>query len=317
MRDPSRLEAEDFVLLDNIQDLRLGQWSVSNGAMTKMLDIVYLAGHCPTFDRFSLVYLLTNANRRYPSTFPEILETILSHVNHNILRWSVTFVCRQWFLMSKVRPLCQVAWDSQWGTKLEPVLVTVPGAGNGPPKHCRLFYTSLRELDLRLDFFEDDQLDCIDFPSSLTNLKLDLCNSGIKTMHLGVVLNSCRLLEVLHAGRVDDFRIVGLSFNSSQKPLTLRSLVFRNVAYLQPELKDLLRNTPRLQELKFIGLQSKSRSHQDRFTDMELDQYDLFQYIRMLGLTIDNSHFSIAERYSTETEWHQRLNEHPRDSTEW
>ncbi|KAF9151136.1 hypothetical protein BG015_007028 [Linnemannia schmuckeri] len=83
------------------------------------------------------------------------------------------------------------------------------------PKHCRLFYTPLHELDLCLGFIEDDQLDYIDFPSSLISLKLDLCNSGIKTMHLGIVLSKCRLLEGFRACRMSDFRIVGPSFDSS------------------------------------------------------------------------------------------------------
>ncbi|KAF9909544.1 hypothetical protein EC991_008369 [Linnemannia zychae] len=299
------------------------------------------------------------SNPRSPFDITEIAELIFSHIDDVSYRRTVPFVCRQWFLLSKGRCLRQLAWDNRWGTRLEPVLAKLPGVGRficchrgleggakvrkqlflalknysqryyegfqqrgyfSQPASCRLFYMSLRELDLRVDFIEGDQLDYIKYPSSLTSLKLDLRNVADKRMELGILFRQCPLLEVFHAGRVGEFRIKSawhpLSPNV-QKPLVLRSLVLRDVAYDQWELETLLKFTPRLQELKLIGIQSRSRSVNDRFEIFSLDSNAIYTLIRKLSLPIDSYHFSIVDRPARDGEPYEKLHMFPRPPSEW
>ncbi|KAG0277557.1 hypothetical protein BGZ95_005728 [Linnemannia exigua] len=298
---------------------------------------------------------------RSPFDITEIVERILSHADDLSLRRTVPFVCRQWFLMIKEKPLRQLAWDNRWGTKLEPVLASLPGAGRflfchqgggkkaadkvwkqlllametyskryyegfhqqrdyfGRPTstNCRLFYTPLREVDLRIDFIEGDQLCDISFPSSLTSLKLDIRNTTDKTLYLWPILARCRLLEVVHVGQVGQLRIRGCSDHGPRKPLALRSLVLRGVAFEQWSLEVLLSDTPRLQELKLIGVQSRSRSVSDRFESMGMDSERLYTIIQKLGLPIDSFHFSVTDCAARDGELRRKLYLYPRCPTEW
>ncbi|KAG0378995.1 hypothetical protein BGX24_002084 [Mortierella sp. AD032] len=227
---------------------------------------------------------------RSPFDITEIVERIFSHVGDLSLRKTVPFVCRQWCLMINERPLRQIVWDNRWGTKLEPVLASLPGAGRflsvteeeerrlqtkpgssscwqwrhiqndttkgfqqqrnyfGRPisTNCRFFYMPLREVDLRIDFIEDDQLDYIVFPPSLTSLKLDIRNTTNKTLDLRLIL-----------------------------------------------------------------------SPRDRFEGMGMDSSRIYAIIQQLGLPIDSFHFSVTDCTAYATELRHKLYLYPRRPTEW
>ncbi|KAK3837426.1 MAG: hypothetical protein J3R72DRAFT_525897 [Linnemannia gamsii] len=267
---------------------------------------------------------------RSPFDITEIVERIFSHVDDLSLRKTVPFVCRQWCLMIKEKPLRggKKAADKAW-KQLLLAMETYPKRyyegfqqqrdyfGRPISTNCRLFYMPLREVDLRIDFIEDDQLDYIDFPSSLTSLKLNTTN---KTLDLRRILFRCPLLEVFHVGQVGELRITGpiyLSDHDRRKPRVLRSLVLRGVVYKQSCLESLLSVTPRLQELKLIGLQSRSRSPRDRFEAMGMDSSRIYAIIQQLGLPIDSLHFSVTDCAAYATELRHKLYLYPRRPTEW
>ncbi|KAG0277144.1 hypothetical protein BGZ95_006461 [Linnemannia exigua] len=138
---------------------------------------------------------------------------------------------------------------------------------------------------------------------ALTRLQLELsCDT---TLQMGQLLRACPMLKDLHASSLSThcLELPGPWFpfikdSHKRRPLRLLSLVLERVRLPQYSLEDLLLITPKLQELKLIGLLKVNPAHpQDEvWPSVQYDPSRLFQHIRSLDLSLRSFHFSIRDQ---------------------
>ncbi|KAF9081795.1 hypothetical protein BGX23_000451 [Mortierella sp. AD031] len=88
-----------------------------------------------------------------------------------------------------------------------------------------------------------------------------------------------------------------------QKPLPLRSLVFKNIEFRQLALETFLTTTPNLEELKVIAY-APPFSFTQRFL---YDSLDFLRHVRSLDLKLTSFHFSVKGRSYPESDEHEAL----------
>ncbi|KAF9097357.1 hypothetical protein BGX23_009060 [Mortierella sp. AD031] len=264
-----------------------------------------------------------------PLIIPEILERIFSHVDEFTLRKTVALVCRLWFQMNRHFVLRELVWDTHVPAEnIDKVLSKLAGAGRvrwfcdwGMPtdaswdKFMRAlldlqdsgtqlqrqqqpmqFNNTLRKLELRCKAFAvGNQFDAIPFPPSLTSFKFTV-QKGRCSFSLGRFLEVCPLLEEFHGETATDLLVLRGSMVPSHdgerdrhRFLPLRSLVLRHAVLNQSSLEALLSLTPRIQELKLIGL--KSEALKDKYS-----RAAIVQHVQSLPIMLHSFHFSVFDQ---------------------
>ncbi|KAF9090548.1 hypothetical protein BGX29_011420 [Mortierella sp. GBA35] len=149
---------------------------------------------------------------------------------------------------------------------------------------------------------------------ALTRLQLELnCDT---TLQIGQLLRSCPMLKDLHASALSThcLELPGPWFpfvkdSHKQRPLRLLSLVLERVRLPQYSLEDLLLISPKLMELKLIGLLKVNPAHpQDEvWPSVQYDPTHFFQHIRSLELSLQSFHFSIQDQPLTTPELREMM----------
>ncbi|KAF9909557.1 hypothetical protein EC991_008382 [Linnemannia zychae] len=157
--------------------------------------------------------------------------------------------------------------------------------------------SSLRELELRTStFIVGNLFDAIPFPPTLTSFKFNV-QEGSCNFSLGRFLETCPLLEEFHGEVATDYLfLLGPLVPSNldervRQFLPLRSLILRNATFSQSSLGELLMVTPRMQELKLIGLRSLTGSGTNVINN-SYSRTDLIQHIHSLPFMLHSFHFS-------------------------
>ncbi|KAK3838817.1 MAG: hypothetical protein J3R72DRAFT_525527 [Linnemannia gamsii] len=269
-----------------------------------------------------------------PFTIPEILERIFSFLDEYTLRKSV-MVCRLWHQMNQHLVVRELIWDTHvsvydinkflsklpnssrlmwfydWGmpsfdswnklarTLREGMIVKQPAStqlGN-----------SLRELEFRTGrTISHGLFDSFPFPPTLLSFKL-VVQEGSCTFPPGHLLKTCPLLEEFHVEVVKDYlHLIGSLVPSGLEEqgrqfLPLRSLVLRNAIFAQSSLEELLLVTPRIKELRLIGLHNPPPQN-GFLTNSSYSRVHLVQHIQSLPIMLSSFHFSVYHPLMNEPE---------------
>ncbi|KAF9126521.1 hypothetical protein BGW39_006568 [Mortierella sp. 14UC] len=213
--------------------------------------------------------------------------------------------------LSKLADSGRLRWFCDWGIpivaswdKLMRALLHPRNYLEQPPETMMLIQpkyalanNALRELELRTStFIVGNLFDAIPFPPSLTSFKFNV-QEGSCNFSLGRFLKTCPLLEVFHGEVATDYlfllgSLVPSNLEERARPsLPLRSLVLRNAVLAQSSLEELLMVTPRIQELKLIGLRSLTGPGTN-VTNNRYSRADLIQHIQSLPFMLHSFHFS-------------------------
>ncbi|KAG0273162.1 hypothetical protein BGZ95_011018 [Linnemannia exigua] len=156
-------------------------------------------------------------------------------------------------------------------------------------KGLRMFFTPLRELEIQVSYAlqqrQDNSVNTLPLPSTLTVLQMQLSNYHGQPIDLGRILVACPQLEVLQL-RVFDYTSVDGSKIAQDRQLLLQSFVLTGVQFNQTSLEALLAVTPNLTELKLINI------YEDH------PAYDIPRLVTRLAtstLVFKSFHFSIRE----------------------
>ncbi|KAG0314280.1 hypothetical protein BGZ97_009431 [Linnemannia gamsii] len=147
---------------------------------------------------------------------------------------------------------------------------------------------------------------------ALTRLQLELsCDT---TLQMGQLLRACPLLKDIHLSALSThcLELPGPWFpfvkeSRKQRPLRLLSLVLERVRLPQYSLEDLLTITPRLHELKLIGLLKVNPAHPQHEPSVQYDVVRFFQHVQSLDLSLRSFHFSIRDQPLTTSEQREMM----------
>ncbi|KAK3838819.1 MAG: hypothetical protein J3R72DRAFT_448388 [Linnemannia gamsii] len=166
---------------------------------------------------------------------------------------------------------------------------------------------SLRELELRIEIpISFSLFDSFPFPPTLISFKL-VVQEGSSSFPPGHLLKTCPLLEEFHVEVVKDYlHLVGSLVPSGLEEqgrqfLPLRSLVLRNAIFAQSSLEELLLVTPRIKELRLIGLHNPPPQNA-LLTNSNYSRVHLVQHIQSLPIMLDSFHFSVYHPLMNEPE---------------
>ncbi|KAG0279097.1 hypothetical protein BGZ96_002068 [Linnemannia gamsii] len=147
---------------------------------------------------------------------------------------------------------------------------------------------------------------------ALTRLQLEL--SRDTTLQMGQLLRACPLLKDIHISALSThcLELPGPWFpfvkeSRKQRPLRLLSLILERVRLPQYSLEDLLSITPRLRELKLIGLLKVNPAHPQHEPSVQYDVARFFQHVRSLDLSLRSFHFSIRDQPLTTSELREMM----------
>ncbi|KAG0294122.1 hypothetical protein BGZ96_001744 [Linnemannia gamsii] len=151
--------------------------------------------------------------------------------------------------------------------------------------------SSLKELALQIGHRLDVSWDRLPYPSTLTSLELDLLYWTNTSEHLGKILKTCPLLEILSI-KTKSSRGQHLTWNTLDKklqpiPFPIRSLSLRNVCLSQYDLENLM-FTPHLRSLVLMSPDWRPNS--------EYNVPRLIAHCKALHITLDTVHFSDIEQ---------------------
>ncbi|KAG0262852.1 hypothetical protein BGZ95_003945 [Linnemannia exigua] len=121
----------------------------------------------------------------------------------------------------------------------------------------RLFNAPLTTLEATFCNVPMNVLSDFPFPSSLTNLILEMGSSQTNTFDPSLILKQCPLLEDLLIARWEGWYVDGPWIphdHDRQQPFRLKGIALIYPAFLQSDLEDLLLLTPQLRELKLAGV---------------------------------------------------------------
>ncbi|KAG0297213.1 hypothetical protein BGZ96_007271 [Linnemannia gamsii] len=214
-------------------------------------------------------------------------------------------------ILSKLADTGRLRWFCDWGApaeeswdKLMRALLhsqnRLKQAHSTPLQRLSVqFKNSLRELELRTSTFKAGNLfDAIPFPPALTSFKFTV-QEGSCNFSFGRLLDACPLLEEFHGEVVSNYLFLlgsmvppDVGEGAQRRFLPLRSLVLRNATFTQSSLEALLQVTPRIQELKLIGLQALSAQGANMATN-KYSRADLVQHIQSLPIMLHSFHFSV------------------------
>ncbi|KAF9900877.1 hypothetical protein EC991_006761 [Linnemannia zychae] len=129
---------------------------------------------------------------------------------------------------------------------------------NDPLLHRkRLFSTPLTKLEATFCHIPMNVLSDFPFPSSLTNLILEIGSSQSNTLNPSLILRQCPFLEDLLIARWEGWHVSGPWIphdHDRQRPFRLKGMALIYPAFCQSDLEDLLLLTPDLRELKLAGV---------------------------------------------------------------
>ncbi|KAF9929597.1 hypothetical protein FBU30_001438 [Linnemannia zychae] len=220
--------------------------------------------------------------------------------------------------LSKLADSSRLMWFCDWGMpenaswdKLIRALLhsqSPPSLPHAPAMQGQYRKCLLRELELRAIKFKVDSLfTTIPFPPTLTSFKFSIQHSNCD-FYLGLFLETCPLLEEFH-GEVKEgcLSLIGslvpsdVGESNQRRFLPLRTLILRNAIFNQPSLKALLLVTPRIQELKLIGIRSRGiLIEQGNMNNNNYSRTDLVQHIQSLPIMLRSFHYSLFDQNNDE-----------------
>ncbi|KAF9928262.1 hypothetical protein FBU30_002529 [Linnemannia zychae] len=293
-----------------------------------------------------------------PLGIVEILERVIEFVDEFFISRIIILVCKQWFHIGRKRVLREVVWDSRWNNvERDVVLQKLPGAGrltffcvpgNNEGLHktallsamsrCQnqvtteprplmstqlggFYYSLLRELSLSSGP-ELHDLDLFPFPSSITKLQLDMYHKSAHIMNISILLKKCPSLMYLRISRRNTLTIDGKwipADHDPQKSLPLRSLILRNVAFIQSDLEELLTITRNLSELKLYDVPDNAvlRGEMPILVPVNYDWKRLVEHINHIGITLNSFHMSNPNLYRSTRSSQQDMIRACPNSNEW
>ncbi|KAF9132506.1 hypothetical protein BGW39_011941 [Mortierella sp. 14UC] len=270
---------------------------------------------------------------------PEILHHIFSFLDDKTLGETVLLVSRYWLEVNRSRMERRVHWDYRWtGLGLETVLPRLCGASlaqicfegkegnptnnnqfrtlmlayedwykkgqqykNDPLQHRkRLFNAPLTKLEATFCHVPINLLSDFPFPSSLTNLILEMGSSPSKTFDPSLILKQCPLLEDLLIARWEGWYVDGPWIphdHDRQQPFRLKGIALIYPAFRQSDLEDLLLLTPHLRELKLAGVMDNQSLEMTQPCDrIQYDRKGFCALLRTLPLKLESFLFSFLSR---------------------
>ncbi|KAF9088171.1 hypothetical protein BGX23_007588 [Mortierella sp. AD031] len=271
---------------------------------------------------------------------PEIMHHIFSFLDDRTLRDTVLFVCQYWLELNRTRIERRVHWDYRWtGPGLATVLPRLCGASlaqicfegsednptaDNPFRDLmlayeewyqdgqiqqhddpllnkrRLFNTPLTKLEATFCSSPMREMSAFPFPSSLTNLILEIGVSQTNAFSPSLILKQCPLLEDLLIARWEGWYVDGPWIpldHDRQQPFRLKGIALIYPAFQQSDLEDLLLLTPNLCELKLAGIMDdQSLEISAPCGRLQYDRVRFCQLLRSLPIKLDSFLFSFLSR---------------------